>query len=218
VTPVKRRIELLNWTSLKRGRFIIEDDYDSEFRFFGNPIPAMKGMDKFDRVIYMNSFSKTLAPAFRVSFMVLPEELVRLYHERLDFFSSSVPIVNQLVLSEFLRSGEYEKHLNRMKINYKTKRDYLIKKLLDSSIKDKIRIYGEEAGLHFLVDVMTQKSEVYLVEKAKSQSVRVYGLSEYFINKCEFLKVKTIVFGYSNLSIEQIDIGVDLLNEAWKNI
>ena len=218
VTPVKRRIELLNWTSLKRGRFIIEDDYDSEFRFFGNPIPAMKGMDKFERVIYMNSFSKTLAPAFRVSFMVLPEELVRIYHERLDFFSSSVPIVNQLTLSEFLKSGEYEKHLNRMKINYKSKRDFLIQKLLDDCFKDKMRIYGEEAGLHFLVDIVTDKSEMYLVEKAKSKGVRVYGLSEYFINKCEFSKVKTIVFGYSNLSVEQIEIGVDLLKEAWKNI
>lgn len=218
VTPVKRRVELLNWASLKKGRFIIEDDYDSEFRFFGNPIPAMKGMDKFDRVIYMNSFSKTLAPAFRVSFMVLPEELIRVYQERLDFFSSSVPIVNQLTLCEFLKSGEYEKHLNRMKINYKSKRDYLIEKLMSSDLKAYIRIYGEEAGLHFLVDVNTKKSEVYLVEKAKSKGLRVYGLSEYYINKCDFAEVKTIVFGYSNLSKEQIDVGVDLLNEAWKNI
>jgi GntR family transcriptional regulator/MocR family aminotransferase len=218
VTPVKRRIELLNWASLKKGRFIIEDDYDSEFRFFGNPIPAMKGMDKFERVIYMNSFSKTLAPAFRISFMVLPEELVKVYHERLDFFSSSVPIVNQLTLCEFLKSGEYEKHLNRMKINYKSKRDYLMKNLMSSDLKEKIRIYGEEAGLHFLVDIDTKKSEVYLVEKAKSEGLRVYGLSEYFINKCDFAGVKTIVFGYSNLSEEQIDMGVNLLNEAWKNI
>jgi GntR family transcriptional regulator/MocR family aminotransferase len=218
VTPVKRRVELLNWASLKKGRFIIEDDYDSEFRFSGNPIPAMKGMDKFDRVIYMNSFSKTLAPAFRVSFMVLPEELVRVYHERLDFFSSSVPIVNQLTLSSFLKSGEYEKYLNRMKINYKAKRDYLISKLLNSDFKDRIRVYGEEAGLHFLVDIETNKSEVYLLEKAKSQGVRVYGISEYFINKCDFSNVKTVVFGYSNLKEEQIDMGVDLLNEAWKNI
>lgn len=218
VTPVKRRLELLRWASEKESRYIIEDDYDSEFRFSGNPIPAMKGMDKFDKVIYMNSFSKSLAPSFRISFMVLPEKLINDYREKLSFFSSSVPTSNQLILERFIASGEFEKHLNRMKNNYKQKRDYLISLINNSFLKDKLKVYGEEAGLHFLVNVMTDMSEEYLVEKAKEQGIRVYGLSEYYIKKNDNLAQKTIVFGYSNLDFKKLEIGVKLLETAWKNI
>ena len=218
VTPVVRRIELLKWASENDDRYIIEDDYDSEFRFFGNPIPAMKGMDKFDKVIYMNSFSKSLAPSFRVSFMILPEKLINKYRNTLSFFSSSVPTTNQLILEKFISSGEYEKHLNRMKNNYKQKRDELISLLNNSSFSDKIRIYGEEAGLHFLVDIKTEKSEKYLVDKAKEKKVRVYSLSEYYINERLVTDTKTIVFGYSNLNLEQLKRGIKLLELAWKNI
>ncbi|MFA6647318.1 MAG: PLP-dependent aminotransferase family protein, partial [Candidatus Izemoplasmatales bacterium] len=173
VTPLARRLELLKFASESKNRFIIEDDYDSEFRFSGNPIPALKGMDKFDKVIYMNSFSKTLGPSFRISFMVLPEELTIKFRNELSFFSSSVPTLNQLVLEKFIANGEYERHLNRAKNSYKNKRDFLISLLKDCSFSKKIRIYGEEAGLHFLVDVDTLKSEEYLVEKAKKYGVRV---------------------------------------------
>ncbi|MDT8336667.1 MAG: PLP-dependent aminotransferase family protein [Candidatus Izemoplasmatales bacterium] len=218
VTTITRRLELLHWANESDTRYIIEDDYDSEFRFSGNPIPAMKGMDKADKVIYMNSFSKTLAPSFRISFMVLPEKLVNKYQKELAFFSSSVPTVNQLILERFIKSNEYERHLNRMKNNYKTKRDYLISLLEKSDFKDKIKIYGEEAGLHFLVNIQTEKSEDYLVEKAKDEGIRVYGLSEYTINRCNLSFEKTIVFGYSNLSLEMLNQGVLLLEKAWKNI
>lgn len=218
VTTITRRIELLHWANEEDSRYIIEDDYDSEFRFSGNPIPAMKGMDKADKVIYMNSFSKTIAPTYRISFMVLPQKLVNKYQKELAFFSSSVPTVNQLILERFIKSNEYERHLNRMKNNYKLKRDHLIYLLENSEFKDKIKIYGEEAGLHFLVDIKTLKSEEYLVEKAKDEGVRIYGLSEYTINKCNLSVDKTIVFGYSNLSLEMLDKGVMLLEKAWKNI
>ena len=218
VTPIKRRLELLNWASKKENRYIIEDDYDSEFRFFGNPIPAMKGMDKFDKVIYLNSFSKTLSPSFRISFMVLPERLINLYHQDLDFFSSSVPTLNQLVLESFIKSGEYERHLNRMKNIYKAKRDYLIELLESSKFKDKIEVFGEEAGLHFLIKVSTERSESYLINQAKEKSIRVYGLSEYYIEKHNEEEDKIIVIGYSNLSNSSLKEGVKNLEEAWENI
>ena len=218
VTPAKRRLELLNWASEDEERYIIEDDYDSEFRFSGNPIPAMKGMDKLDKVIYLNSFSKTLAPSFRISFMVLPERLVNKYHKTLQFFGSSVPTLNQLVLEQFIALGEYERHLNRMKNNYKGKRDFLIEKLNNSSFKEKITIHGEEAGLHFLVDIKTNVSEKELVERAKEKEIRVYSLSEFYLDKSILSNKKTMVFGYSNLSFQEIDKGISLLEQAWKNI
>jgi GntR family transcriptional regulator/MocR family aminotransferase len=218
VTPVKRRMELLRWANENNSRYIIEDDYDSEFRFSGNPIPALKSLDKFDKVIYMNSFSKTLAPAFRISFMVLPANLIKVYHDNLGFFSSSVPTTNQLILERFIALGEYEKHLNRMKNNYKQKRDYLLKLLLESDIKEKLVVMGEEAGLHFLIRIKTDKKEKDLVEMAKEKGLRVYGLYEYFIEKPRDEIIKTIVFGYSNLSFKQMQEGVQLLSLAWKNI
>ena len=178
----------------------------------------MKGMDKFDKVIYLNSFSKTLSPSFRISFMVLPERLINLYHQDLDFFSSSVPTLNQLVLESFIKSGEYERHLNRMKNIYKAKRDYLIELLESSKFKDKIEVFGEEAGLHFLIKVSTERSESYLINQAKEKSIRVYGLSEYYIEKHNEEEDKIIVIGYSNLSNSSLKEGVKNLEEAWENI
>jgi len=218
VTSVTRRLALLKWAHAEENRYIIEDDYDSEFRFFGNPIPAMKGLDDSGKVIYMNSFSKTLAPGLRISFLVLPEKLIKLYRENLNFYSSSVPSINQLALSEFINIGEFERHLNRMKTNYKVKRDMLISLINKSSFNEKIKIKGEESGLHFLMDVKTLKSEQYLVEKAKGQGVRVYGISEYMIKECLVSEIKTIVLGYSNLSEEMIKKGIRILENAWKNI
>jgi GntR family transcriptional regulator/MocR family aminotransferase len=218
VTQVERRLELIKWASEKSSRYLIEDDYDSEFRFFGSPIPAMKVMDRFEKVIYLNSFSKTLAPSFRLSYMVLPERLIDIYHEKLSFFSSSVPLINQLVMEQFIRSGEYEKHLNRMKNTYKLKRDYLINLLNNSGFNSKIKVYGEEAGLHFLVDINSDFSENALVEMAKKYGVRVYGLSEYSLSSCNMYHVKTVVFGYSNLTTREMEKGVAKLEVAWKNI
>jgi GntR family transcriptional regulator/MocR family aminotransferase len=218
ITSVSRRLELLNWVNSKDDLYIIEDDYDSEFRYFGTPIPAMKGLDKHDRVIYMNSFTKTLFPGLRISFLVLPERLISKYVKEFSFHSSSVPMINQLTIAEFISRGEYEKHLNRMKTNYKFKRDYLLSLLYKSSFSQKISVSGEDSGTHFLLKIETEKSEDYLIKKASNMGVRVYGLSEYYLNNDLNEKFKTIVIGYANLTKEDMIKGVSLLEEAWKNI
>jgi GntR family transcriptional regulator/MocR family aminotransferase len=218
ITSVSRRLELLNWVNSKDDLYIIEDDYDSEFRYFGTPIPAMKGLDKHDRVIYMNSFTKTLFPGLRISFLVLPERLISKYVKEFSFHSSSVPMINQLTIAEFISRGEYEKHLNRMKTNYKFKRDYLLSLLYKSSFSQKISVSGEDSGTHFLLKIETEKSEDYLIKNASNMGVRVYGLSEYYLNNDLNEKFKTIVIGYANLTKEDMIKGVSLLEEAWKNI
>lgn len=129
-----------------------------------------------------------------------------------------MPTLNQLVLEQFIASGEYERHLNRMKNNYKSKRDFLIDKFNNCSFKDKIIIHGEEAGLHFLVDIKTNVSEKELVEMAKAKGIRVYSLSEFYLDKSILSNKKTMVFGYSNLSYQEIGKGIGLLEQAWKNI
>jgi len=217
VTPIARRIELLNWAYKKVNRYIIEDDYDSEFRFSGNPIPALKGLDNFGRVIYMNSFSKSIAPSLRVSFMVLPDELIRKYHESYSYFTCSVPVVTQMVLDSFIKKNEYERHLNRMKNIYKNKRDELLSLLVNSSFGNKIEIIGEEAGLHFIVKLDTTYLVKNFIEAAKGESVRVYGINEYCLNKENVLTDKLIIFGYSHLNSNDFHRAVKSLELAWKD-
>lgn len=115
VMPVSRRQHLIHWAIEKNG-FIIEDDYDSEFRFSGRPIPTMVGMDK-ERVIYMNTFSKTLAPSIRIAYMVLPDSLMEKFHTKLNFYSGTVSSFEQYTLANFIAGGYYERHINRMR-NY----------------------------------------------------------------------------------------------------
>ncbi|QWB99504.1 PLP-dependent aminotransferase family protein [Mycoplasmatota bacterium] len=215
ITPVSRRIDLLNWALEKDERYIVEDDYDSEFRFSGNPIPALKVMDEYDKVIYMNSFSKSISPGFRVSFMVLPRKLVKRYQDSFSYFSCSVPIMTQLSLEKFIEDGIFEKHLNRMKIVYKNKRDVLIH-ILKENFGDDIAIKGSDAGLHFLVEVKMNFTENQLVEKAKSVGVRVYGLGEFFIRKLRKYDFPTLIFGYSHLNENDFFEAVNRLRKVWK--
>lgn len=214
ITPVSRRIEILNWANESNVRYIVEDDYDSEFRFSGNPIPALKVLDEYDKVIYMNSFSKSITSGLRVSFMVLPNALVKRYHQGFSYFSCSVPITTQMILETFIESGEFEKHLNRMKIIYKAKRDVLLESLEDA-FKDKISIKGMDAGLHFLVEMKTPLSEEELIKRAKSIDIRVYGLSEYYIKRTKSYPSPTLIFGYSHLSHETIRKAVGMLKSIW---
>jgi len=218
VTTISRRMELLNWAYEQDDRYLIEDDYDSEFRFTGNPIPAMKGMDPLDRVIYMNSFSKSIAPSLRVSFMVLPKKLMQNYVDSYSYFTCSVPMITQMVLENFMREKEYERHLNRMKILYKSKRDTLIDLFQASSFGNKIDIIGEEAGLHFLVRFKTDASVLDIVERAKAVGVRVYGIYEYCLSERKKLAEKLIILGYSHLQNANFVKATKLLEKAWENL
>lgn len=218
VTTISRRIELLNWAAQGTERYIIEDDYDSEFRFSGIPIPAMKSLDKLDKVIYMNSFSKSLSPSFRVSFMVLPQKLMRIYHASYAYFTCSVPVITQLVLARFVSSKDYERHLNRMKNIYKTKRDQLIDLLKKSSYSDKIRIIGEESGLHFLIDITSVMPISAWIDAAKREGVRVYGVGEYTLKKEDVSGQKRILLGYSHLDAKEIQEACDRLEKAWSDL
>ncbi|MGN0907164.1 MAG: PLP-dependent aminotransferase family protein, partial [Bullifex sp.] len=114
--PLERRYELLAWAASKKGRYIIEDDYDSEFRVSRTPVPTMYSLDGSGSVIYMNTFSKSLASTIRISYMVLPENLASRFHSELSFYSSTVPSFEQYTLSRFISEGYFEKHINRMRL------------------------------------------------------------------------------------------------------
>ena len=217
VTPIARRIETLNWAYKSKERYIIEDDYDSEFSFFGSPVPALKSLDVHDKVIYMNSFSKSISRSLRVSFMVLPENLLKKFNENYSYYTCTVPVLTQLVLSRFINSNEYEKHLNRMKNIYKSKRDYLIDLFKHSKLSDKIEIIGEEAGLHFLLKIHTETKASILVEEAKRYSIRVYSIQEYKLNET-IDKEPLIILGYSHLEKEDMEKAIKILDKIWTKL
>lgn len=213
VMPIKRRQELLGWANQKKERYLIEDDYDSEFRYKGKPIPALQGMDTFGKVIYIGTFSKSIAPAIRISYMVLPRQLLELYQKRFSFYASTVSRIDQNIIYQFLVEGHYERHLNRMRAVYKAKHDTLLTEL--KQLEPYFQMKGEYAGLHVLLTHKEGKSEEWLIHKGKNAGVKVYGLSAYFIHQHHNPYGSTVVLGYANLSEEEIRNGIRLLKKAW---
>lgn len=214
VMPVKRRQELLSWAAAKQERYIIEDDHDSEFRYKGKPIPALKGMDSLEKVIYLGTFSRAIAPAIRVGYMVLPEQLLQLYKNHLKVFSSTVSRVDQYIITHFIADGYFERHLNKIRTLYKSKHDLLLQAL--KIFRDSIVIEGEHAGLHLVVYFKTNLAEQELISLAASRSIKLYGLDVHYIypNKNS---IPGILLGYANLAEEDILEGIKALYEALKD-
>ena len=214
VMPVKRRQELLSWAYKKEGRYLIEDDYDSEFRYKGQPIPALQGMDQKDKVIYIGTFSKSIAPAIRVSYMVLPKSLLSVYREKVSFYASTVSRIDQNILYQFMEEGHYERHLIRMRAVYKAKHDVLIAGL--KPFEEQFLIKGEYAGLHLLLTDLKGRTEEELINQAEQAGVKVYGMSGYFIHEEHNNYPPTIVLGFASLNEEEIATGLELLKKAWR--
>lgn len=151
VVPISRRYELLGWTSEAEGRCIIEDDYDCEFRLTGRPIPSLQSIDALGKVVYVNTFTKSLGPAFRIGYMVLPPALAQRFHNELGFYSCTVSAIDQLALARFIESGDYERHVNRMRTYYRSVRDELVGQLQQSKLAGRMSIEAQDAGIHFLL-------------------------------------------------------------------
>ena len=216
VMPISRRMEILRWAEEEEGRYIIEDDYDSEFRYKGKPIPALQGYDRSGKVIYMGTFSKSIAPAIRMSYMVLPEKVLERYKTNCGFLSSTISRVDQMILQKFIEEGYYERHLNKSRALYKGRHDMMLNRL--RTMSESVTILGENAGLHLLLRFTGKSSETELIQKAKSQGVKVYGLSEYCIGIQEEMQEKkeaTILLGYAHMKEAEITEAIELLKKAW---
>mgnify|MGYP000957898817 CR=1 FL=1 len=217
VMPVKRRQELLSWAGRGEKRYLIEDDYDSEFRYRGKPVPALQGMDIQGKVIYMGTFSKSIAPAIRVGYLVLPAPLLAVYKRKCGFYASTVSRIDQKIIYQFLTEGHYERHLNRMRAIYKGKHDVLMSEL--KTLGTEFIVQGEYAGLHVLLKYRKAGMETWLVEEAAKARVGVYGISGFLIAPLADQKEKcfsTVVLGYARLNEDQIREGIRRLAAAWK--
>ena len=214
VMPVQRRVQLLQWAWEEEGRFLIEDDYDSEFRYRGKPIPALQGYDTRDCVIYLGTFSKAVAPGIRVSYMVLPEKLLPVYRERGRGFSATISRIDQNMLERFLREGHFERHLNRMRAVYRGKHDLLLKNLREFG--DILEVSGENAGLHVLVRFRNGMTEEEALRRAADFGIRVYGLGEYLVGEKPPGNGNTVLMGYGPMKNREIQDACALLKTAWK--
>ena len=204
VTPLKRRAALLDWAANRDG-YIIEDDYDSEFRFRSHPVAALQTLDKAGRVIYMNSFSKTLAPSIRISYMVLPTGLMQRFRETLGFYSCTVSSFEQYTLARFLSRGHFEKHINRMRKFYKSRRDRVLAALESCPCSGRFSVLEEDAGLHFLVKVETALSDETLTARFREAGIRVRCLSSYYTGTVPENQRSFLVINYSGLDEAMLD-------------
>ena len=215
VMPIARRQELLHWAERGPDRFILEDDYDSEFRFVGRPIPTLFSVDESGRVIYLNTFSKTIAPSIRISYMVLPHRLLAAFREQLGFYASPVSGVEQYTLARFMAEGYYEKHLNRMRKRYHQKRDAVIACIRGGPLAARARITEEDAGLHFLMTLDTPLSDGTLRRLAAQRGVRLAMLSEYYSDPAA-APPHVLVMNYSGIDIEKLPRALARLAEIWE--
>ena len=213
VTPVSRRYELLSWASESPERYIIEDDYDSEFRFSGKPIPSLQSIDNLNKIIYINTFSKSLTSTIRISYMVLPKELMELYRNELSFYSCTVSNFEQYTLAAFIRQGYFEKHINRMRNYYRSQRDRVMTAIKEHPLYEKVSIKEEDSGLHFLMSVDTNLSDKELTLKAKEKGLNVTCLSHYYKNKLTAPQ-HTLIVNYSGLDKKSVDQAIERLFES----
>lgn len=177
VMPISRRREIMLYAE-QTGSFIIEDDYDSEFHRGGRPVPSMFSLDGSGSVIYVNTFSRTIAPSVRISYMCLPERLYALWQERLGFYACPVPAFEQYTLARFISEGYFERHINRSRKRYKRIRELVlefIKKYPEAEV------FEENAGLHFTVKLLGNVDEI--IKKSSDNGIKITPLKNYYSNR-----------------------------------
>ncbi len=196
--PMDRRQELLAWASEFEERYIIEDDFDCEFRYNAKPMPALKSLDIHGKVIYMNTFSKTLSPAVRISYMVLPEKLMERYVQETHFFTNSTSSLEQYALARFIEQGYFERRLNKMRKLYRKEGEDLYRALSGNSRIPILSLSNGESGTHLLVRLNTHLSDVQIKQKAAALGIHLSCLSDY----CSTYNEKynnTLVLNFSDM-------------------
>ena len=211
--PLQRRKELLQWAWEGENRYIVEDDFDCEFRVGGKPLPTLFCMDQKDRVIYMNTFSKTLTPSIRISYIVLPESLMERYVQTLSFYSCTVSSFEQRALEKFINGGYLERHINRMTHYYRELRQTLMKEIQASSLKDRVVLHPMQAGTQFLMRIKTNLPDEELAQAIAQKEVHVAFLTQH----CEgeiCMVPHIMVLNYSSVPQERIPEAVRRLAQA----
>lgn len=213
ITPISRRYELLGWASKSNSRYIIEDDYDSEFRLMGKPIPSLQSIDVMEKVIYVNTFTKSLASTIRISYMILPKHLADKYYAELSFYSCTVSTFEQYTLAKFIRDGYFEKHINRMRSYYRTQRDVLLNCIKNSPLSTSVTIKEEDSGLHFLMHIKTTLSDEAILRKAETEQLHLACLSQYYHKRYTNTE-HILIINYSGIETDKIEEAIARLGKC----
>lgn len=213
VMPISRRYELLGWAAKSNRRYIIEDDYDSEYRLNGQPIPTLQSIDVQEKVIYINTFTKTLASTIRISYVVLPKHLVNIFYSRMFFYSCTVSNFEQYILARFISEGYFEKHINRMRNYYRNKRDKLLHAIETSPLASYVTIFEEDAGLHFLLKINTKLSDKEFILKMEQTGIKLSSLSQYFQTSPKEVE-HIFIINYSFVTEENMEKAIRMIYYA----
>ena len=212
VMSVANRLKLIDWAETVGG-VIIEDDYDSELRYLGKPIPALQGLHPQGNIIYVGTFSKVLSPALRVSYMVLPYPILAIYHKLFSEYSTNVSLLEQRTLQKLMQQGYWERHLRKMRTVYKKKHDALIQSI-HHYFGAQANIIGYGAGLHVVLELVGNSlTEEELINRAQERDVQLFPLSKTYLQHNG--KSPQIMLGFGSMSSNEIDQGVKLLYQAW---
>ena len=207
-----RRYELLEWAQ-KNDAFIMEDDFDSEFRYYSKPIPALQSIDRDDRVIYLGTFSKALSPSVRMGYMILPPKLLKAYFHRFENYNSTVSLLNQYVIARLIETGQYDRHVRRMNHIFRRRLERFSEELAD--VKDRIEICGNGTGQYFRLRFAAQADQNELIRKALEHGVKVYPTMEFWQEKAA-CPPNSLFLGFAKISLEDIPDCVERLRAAWK--
>ena len=214
ILPLQRRIALIQY-AVSQNCYIIEDDYDSEFRFEGQPTNSLYELNP-SKVIYLGSFSKILAPAIRIGFLILPKELQDQYKTLKMYSDVHTEALSQYTLAEFIQNGDLEKHIWRMKKLYNHKREHLIKEL-KMNFDGQYEILGQAAGLHIVIKFNNIIFTEELIKKLTIYHVKIYPVEDYTIRKSGRYS-NQIILGYAHLTFTEITEGVKILRDVIKNL
>ena len=214
--PAPRRAQLLRWAQERPGRYILEDDYDAEFRFDTRPLPSLQGMGgRWGPVIYLCTFSKSLAPSIRIACMVLPMGLLGRYQAVFGSYANTVSRFEQQTLCRFLSQGHFTRHLSRMRNVYKGRMTALAEALEGAFGRENIVLQGRHTGLHLLLTLKNGPGEGAMVRAARREGVALQGLSQYYMEDRETCPENTVVLGYASLQDGDIPALTAALRRAW---
>lgn len=214
ILPISKRLELIDWAE-QSGSFIIEDDYDSELRYQNRPIPSLQSIDSNDRTIYLGTFSKSMSPDLRISYIVLPADLMKVYEIRYSHTNCTVPTVLQLALIQFIQNGNFQRHIGAMKNHYKKKHDYILN-YVKQNLDDRVNLFGAGAGLHFVIEISdSQLSQSELILRFQKKGIRFFSTEPFWIRK-ELCPQNQLLFGFSSIPYEKLPGAMDAISEVIK--
>ncbi|MSN24923.1 MAG: aminotransferase class I/II-fold pyridoxal phosphate-dependent enzyme [Geobacter sp.] len=208
VMPVANRLALIEWAE-SGGKYIFEDDYDSELRYHGKPIPSLQGLRPEGNIIYSGTFSKILSPALRLSYLVLPYSLLAAYRRLYRDYFSPVSLLEQRTMAKFMEQGHWERHIRRMRMLYKRKHDTLLR-AVEHNFGDRAVVTGQGAGLHVVLMLPdAAHSEAEIIDRGRQKGIRLFPFSDFHVTGQP--EATTLLLGFGGMNGSEIERGIAIL-------